>query len=238
MSTNESFAIIGLTGGIASGKSTVSEMFRDRGIRVIDADALAREVVEPGEPALDEIRETFGDEVIADDGSLDRDALGDVIFSDDAARATLNAITHPRIAQRMQTKAREARESGEPWVVYDAALIVENDLQGAFEALIVVAASPEAQRDRLMDRDGIGKREAQSRLDAQMPLAEKVDVADYVIDNDGALEETRRQVDALFELIDRGLETVGSADRETLEDEGLLDTLPFDFEAPGYSRRD
>ena len=229
MSTNESFAILGLTGGIASGKSTVSEMFRDQGIRVIDADELAREVVQPGEPALAEIRETFGDEVIDAEGHLDRDALGEIVFDDQAARSQLEAITHTRIAQRMQQRAADARQAGEPWVIYDAALIVENNLQDAFDALIVVAASPETQKRRLIERDGISDQEAQARLDAQMPLEDKVAVADYVIDNDGSLDDTRRQVDALYEIVDRGLDRHGTAAREVLEEEGLLDSVQYDF---------
>ena len=229
MSTNESFAILGLTGGIASGKSTVSEMFRDQGIRVIDADDLARVVVQPGEPALEEIREAFGDDVIDADGHLDREALGDIIFADEAARSQLEAITHTRIAQRMQQRAAEARQAGEPWVIYDAALLVENDLQDAFDALIVVAASPETPKRRFIERDAIDEEEAQARLDAQMPLEEKVAVADYVIDNDGSLDETRRQVDALFEIVDRGLGRYGTAAREVLEEKGLLDSVQYDF---------
>jgi len=229
VSTNESFAIVGLTGGIASGKSTVAEMLDDLGVRVIDADVLAREVVEPGEPALDEIRETFGDEVIAEDGTLDREALGDIIFEDDEARAELEAITHSRIARRMQQRALEAREAGAPWVVYDAALIVENDLHEAFDALIVVAASPDTQRRRLMERDGIGADEARSRIEAQMPLEQKVAVADYVIDNDGTLAETRRRVEQLFRVLDDGVARFGTADREVLGDKGLLESVAWEF---------
>lgn len=223
MSTTDAFAVIGLTGGIASGKTTVAEMFADHGVRVIDADDLAREIVQPGEPALDAIREAFGDRVLTDDGHLDREALGEVVFDDEEARERLEAITHPRIAQRMQQKAAEAREAGERWVVYDAALIVENGLEEAFEALIVVAADRDAQIRRLVERDGLDRSEAEQRIDAQLPLSEKVAVADWVVDNNGTLDETRRQVDRLFELIDRGLRNHGAADRETLVDVGLAE---------------
>ena len=216
MSTTDPFAIIGLTGGIASGKSTASQMFSDLGVSIIDADTLAREIVQPGEPALEAIRETFGQEVIDDDGHLDRDALGSVVFADDQARAQLEAITHPRIARRMQQKAAQAREAGDPWVLYDAALIVENNLQEAFDALIVVAADPEVQIKRLIERDGISEQEARSRLDAQMPLSEKTAVADYVIDNNGSLQATRRQVERLYQIIDRGVREYGTADPEQL----------------------
>jgi dephospho-CoA kinase len=223
VSTNEPFAIVGLTGGIASGKTTVSEMFADRGVRIIDADAIAREVVEPGEPALEDIRETFGDEVIAADGSLDREALGGIVFDDEAARSRLEAITHPRIASRMMQKASDARESGEPWVVYDAALIVENDLHETLPALVVVAAARETQRARIVERDGLSPEEADARLDAQMPLEDKIAAADYVVDNDGALEATRRQVDRLYEVLDTGLDRYDTVDRDRLEDEGLIE---------------
>ena len=223
MSTNDSFPIIGLTGGIASGKSTVSQMFRELGVAVIDADQIAREIVEPGEPAYDEIVETFGEAVVGEDGRLDREELGDVVFNDDAARSKLDAITHPRIGQRMMEKAGRAHEQGADWVLYDAALIVENNLQDAFDALIVVAADPEIQRRRLVERDGITRGEAQARLDAQMPLSEKIDVADYVIDNNGTLEETRRQVESLHEIIDRGIDDYDTADRDVLRSQGLID---------------
>lgn len=222
MSTNEPFAIVGLTGGIASGKTTVSGMLAEHGVRVIDADAIAREIVEPGEPALDGIRETFGDEVLADDGSLDREALGDIVFDDEAARSRLEAITHPRIASRMMQKASDARESGEPWVVYDAALIVENELHETLPALVVVAASRKTQRERIVDRDGLNPEEADARLDAQMSLEDKIAAADYVIDNDGSLEATRQQVDRLYEVLDTGLARYDTADRDRLEDEGLI----------------
>jgi dephospho-CoA kinase len=224
VSTTEPFAIVGLTGGIASGKSTVSEMFSDLGVPIIDADLLARQVVEPGEPALDEIREAFGDEVINQQGALDREALGEVIFSDEEARQTLEQITHPRIARRMQQRAAEARQAGEGWVIYDAALIVENGLHEAFDALVVVAADPDVQIERLTERDGISEQEARGRLDAQMPLDKKVAVADYVIDNNGSLAETRRQVDSIHEQIERGLKTEGTA----LPDETSDPTDPSD----------
>ena len=127
--------IIGLTGGIATGKTTVSRMLVERGCRVIDADAVAREIVRPGEPALDEIRSRFGDGVIAPEGSLDRAALGDVDFSDPPARADLNAITHPRIGLRMLEHARSGADEGFAWQLYDAALIVENGLHHALAGL-------------------------------------------------------------------------------------------------------
>lgn len=213
-SSSETFVIVGLTGGIACGKTTVARMLEDLGVPVIDADDLARAVVEPGKPALDAIRDAFGDEVIAADGSLDRDALGDRIFEDEAAREKLESITHPRIAQRMQQRASELRDAGHDWVVYDAALIVENELHHALDALIVVTATPETQIQRLMDRDDISEKDAQKRVDSQMPVDQKAEVADYVIDNDGSIEQTRQQVEQVYEIIDRGVTMFGTADRE------------------------
>lgn len=203
--------ILGLTGGIASGKSTVTSMFRELGVVVIDADVIAREVVEPGEPALEEIQEIFGDGVIHEDGSLDRAALGEIIFSDDEARKKLGQITHPRIGQRMMQKAMDAGKLGHAWVIYDAALLVENKLHTMFDALIVVAVSEETQLDRLMQRDESARADAKARIDSQLPLSEKIAVADHVIDNNGAREETRAQVEALHAFISRAIADTGSA---------------------------
>lgn len=203
--------IVGLTGGIASGKSTVSNMLRELGVHIIDADVVAREVVAPGAPALDDIREAFGDGVIAADGSLDRAALGDLVFSNPEARATLNGITHPRIGQAMWAKAEAAGESGHTWVVYDAALIVENGLHHILDATIVVACPREMQIDRVVARDDLSREDATARVDSQLPLADKVAVADYVVDNDATLDETRARVSALHALIAERIAESGSA---------------------------
>lgn len=226
MSTNETFAIVGLTGGIASGKSTVSEMIRDHEIRVLDADVIAREIVEPGEPALDEIRAAFGDAVLAEDGSLDRESLGDEIFDDPEARERLEAITHPRIARRMQEKAAAAREAGANLVVYDAALIVENGLHQAFDSLIVVSASESTQLSRVQQRDGLSEKAARSRIDAQMPLDEKLRVADFIVDNDGSLEQTRRQVDRLCAFLREALARHGTTNPARLAEHGMSIQAP------------
>ncbi|MFP4597680.1 MAG: dephospho-CoA kinase [Persicimonas sp.] len=214
MGTVENFVIVGLTGGIASGKSTVAAMLEDLGTPVIDADQIAREVVEPGEPALEEIREAFGEEVIDEDGALDRPALGEVVFGDANARKRLEAITHPRIGQRMMERANELREADHRWVVYDAALIVENGMHRWLDSLIVVAADPEVQLDRLLARDDISAEQAQSRIDSQMPLEDKITVADYVVDNNGTLEDTRRQVEDIHTQIDEAVRTRGTAKPE------------------------
>lgn len=203
--------MIGLTGGIASGKSTVSNMLRELGAAIIDADVIAREVVAPGAPALDVIRDAFGDEVITADGALDREALGAIVFDDADARARLNAITHPRIGQRMWERARELFEAGHPWVIYDAALIVENNLHEMLDSLIVVSLSPDIQLERLMARDDLTDAQARQRVAAQLPLADKVAAADFVIDNDGALAQTRAQVEALYRHIDEAVRERGTA---------------------------
>lgn len=202
MSNATSFYIVGLTGGIASGKSTVAEMFEELGVPVIDADVIARQIVEPGEPALREIAEAFGDEVVREDGALDREALGARVFEDEGARDRLEQITHPRIAQKMRERADELREEGHRWVLYDAALIVENNMHRWLDALVVVAADPAVQEARIVERDDLTPEEARKRIDAQMPLEAKVEVADYVIDNNGSLERTRRQVEDVFERIE------------------------------------
>lgn len=198
VSTSEQVTIVGLTGGIATGKSTVTRMFRDLGVVVIDADVVAREVVEPGQPALTEIRDAFGDSVIAADGTLNRAALGAIVFEDDEARRRLGAITHPRIGMRMLQLANEAHEQGHDWVIYDAALLIENNIHTMLPGTIVVACSPENQLARLMTRDEFDAEEAIARIQSQLPLAEKVAVADWVIDNDGTREQTEEQVRELF----------------------------------------
>lgn len=187
----------GLTGGIATGKSTVAEMMRARRVRVIDADALAREVVEPGEPALDALVDAFGSEILTSEGRLDRARLGEIVFESDdgAARATLNAIVHPAIAQRSAHYMQRARAEGLPFVVYDAALIVENDLHRAMDGLVVVTVSPETQLQRLVARDGMTREAAQARIDAQISPEERLEHATWVIDNDGTLVETEAQVE-------------------------------------------
>ena len=193
--------IYGLTGGIASGKSTVARIFRELGATLIDADELAREVVEPGTPALAEIVARFGPEVMDAEGRLDRKRLAAIVFGDDEARAALNAITHPRIGQASQKAIAEHTRAGVDPVIYEAALIVENKLYTWMTGLIVVSVPVEVQLGRLMDRDTIDEAAAQSRLDAQLSLADKVAVADHVIDNSGTLDETRAQVADLWSRI-------------------------------------
>lgn len=203
--------IVGLTGGIASGKSTVSSHLRELGAYVIDADQVARAVVEPGEPALDEIVARFGQGVLDAQGCLDRAALGKIVFEDPQARAALSMITHPRIGQRMMQEAAEAFERGHAWVIYDAALLVENNIHAMFDALIVVSLSPERQLERLIGRDGLTQAQAQARIDAQLPLADKVAVADYIVDNSGSRARTLEKTQQLYDQISALIAAQGSA---------------------------
>jgi dephospho-CoA kinase len=190
--------IIGLTGGIASGKSLVAATLRELGAPVVDADLLARQVVEPGQPALAELAARFGPDVIAADGTLDRKRVGEIVFADPAARADLNRITHPRIAAAGQAEILRHTEAGAKVIIYEAALIVENGMHRALGGLIVVAVPREVQLARLMKRDGIDATAAEQRLAAQLPLGDKVAVATHVIDNAGTPAETRAQVERLW----------------------------------------
>jgi len=192
--------VVGLTGGIASGKSTVARAFAARGVPVVDADQLAREVVAPGTEGLAEIVATFGDDVLLADGALDRKALGARVFHDAGLRQKLNAITHPRIA-RLSAQRLASVDVTAPYAIYEAALIVENGLHRAMQALIVVALAPEVQRARMITRDGLSEDEAVRRIEAQAPLAKKLEVADYVIDNSGELTELSRRVDEVHRAL-------------------------------------
>lgn len=194
-------AVLGLTGGIASGKSTVAEIFAELGAAVIDADELARDVVEPGEPALDEIRQRFGDEVLTPEGELDRAAMGAIAFRDPEARRALNAIVHPRVAEASREAIAARAREGAPLVLYEAALLVENAVHRGLDGLIVVACGEEGQIERARRRDGLDEEEVRRRIAAQLPLEDKIAAADYVIDNAGSLEDTRRQVREIWERV-------------------------------------
>jgi dephospho-CoA kinase len=192
------FLLVGLTGGIASGKSTVSRQLAGLGCQVIDADRLAREVVEPGRPAWQAIADAFGREVLRPDGTLDRAALGARVFADPAARRRLEAITHPAIAARRGARVAELAAAGfAGLVVQDTPLLVEVGGTAAVDRVVVVYAAPEVQLQRLLGRDGLGEDDARRRIASQMPLGEKVRHAHYVIDNSGSPEETAAQVRAV-----------------------------------------
>ena len=189
---------VGLTGGIGSGKSEVSRLLRTYGAVVVDADLIAREVVDVGSPGLAAVAGAFGAEVLQPDGSLDRPALGRRVFSDPAALAQLNAITHPLIAQRTSELFRQAVEAGADIVVHDVALLVENGLSGDYDAIVVVAADPATQLDRLVRLRGMSQDDARARIAAQLPLEEKLAVATHVIRNDGPVEDLAPQVERVW----------------------------------------
>ncbi|WP_432823293.1 dephospho-CoA kinase [Trichloromonas sp.] len=189
--------VLGVTGGIATGKSSVARMFGALGAVVVSADELAREVVLPGAPALSRLVERFGPPVLLKDGTLNRKALAEIIFADPQARTDLNAIMHPAIAllaeQRLRELAREPR-----LIIYEAPLLFEAGAEGRVDAVLVVTAAERQQVRRLMERDEIGEPAARARIAAQMPLAEKVRRADYVVDNSGTLPQAEAQVRELF----------------------------------------
>jgi dephospho-CoA kinase len=187
--------LIGLTGGIATGKSTVARMLVDRGAVVIDADLLAREVVEPGEPALEEIATEFGRGVLDSGGRLDRAALGEVVFADPQRRRRLEAITHPRITALMQQRIAAALQSYAPLVVVDIPLLFENRRDSWMEGVMLVYADTSTQVRRMRERDGFSEEEARRRIAAQMAVDEKRGMATWVIDNGASVDDTRRQVD-------------------------------------------
>jgi len=200
--------LIGLTGGIASGKSVVAARLAERGAVVVDADKLAREVVEPGTPALAAIADRFGADVIAADGSLNRPALGAVIFTDPEARLALNAITHPAVWKRARELFAEA-ESADPdaVVVYDVPLLAEAaaDRPITFDLVVVVDASAETRLKRLVELRGLSEDEARHRISSQASDAERLALADVVIDSDGSLAETLAQADALYARVRAGV---------------------------------
>lgn len=189
-------ALVGLTGGIGSGKSTVASLIAAAGVPVLDADQLAREVVLPGEPALDEIARAWPD-VLEPDGRLDRLKLGALVFSDADARARLQAITHPKIQARLMDRVRDLEAQGHRLAVYEASLLVETGRHGDFDALVVVTAPEDVQVQRAVARGPLLEVEVRARLGAQLPLEEKVKVATHVIDNGGSLDATKAQVNTL-----------------------------------------
>lgn len=187
--------VIGLTGGIASGKSTVAGLLTARGAAVVDADQLARQIVEPGQPALAELVARFGSAILTPDGRLDRKQLGAIAFADPVARADLGRITHPRIAAASAAAIATWADAGASIVFYEAALLVENRAYANLSGLIVVASPPEVQLARLVERDGLEADDARARIAAQAPLADKLAAASWVIENTGDLAALEREVD-------------------------------------------
>jgi dephospho-CoA kinase len=193
--------VVGLTGGIACGKTTVAKMFSNLGIPLIDADDLARQVVEPGTPGLKLIVDEFGEGVLDESGRLNRKKVGEMVFGDEEARETLNAIMHPLIGAAGAECIMAHQDDPAPYLLYEAALLVETRAYEAFSALIVVSAEESLQRLRLIARDGFTVAEANARIESQLPLARKIAVADYVVTNNGDLDATQRQVVEIHEKL-------------------------------------
>jgi dephospho-CoA kinase len=196
--------ILGLSGGIGSGKSTVTRILDELGATTIDADAIVHEQQAAGQPMLEEIAAAFGDKVIAPDGTLDREALGAIVFRDDKARVRLGSIVHPPVIAEMMRQAKAAVEAGDPLVVLDIPLLFEGRVNGRgsgaimdFDETLCVWVSRKVQIERTMARDACDRGEAERRIAAQLPIDEKREMADHVIDNSGTLEETRAQVTRL-----------------------------------------
>lgn len=190
---------IGLTGGIGSGKSTVSARLAELGAVVVDADKIAREVVEPGEPALEQIRERFGERVFGPDGALDRPALGRVVFGDPASLAALEGITHPAIWRRTAEYFAQAEEAGTPIGVHDMPLLVEKAMAGEYHLVLVVDTDEEVRLQRLVELRGMPPEEARSRIAAQATDEQRRAAADVLLDNNGTPEELVAQVDRLWQ---------------------------------------
>ncbi len=186
--------VIGLTGGIACGKTTASNFFAEQGIEIIDADIAAREVVAPGEPALTEIATRFGDEVLQPDGSLDRKKMRELVFADADKRKQLEAILHPRIRQRLRKQLEQAKG---PYVIFSVPLMFESGLDQLTDRVLVIDVSPEVQRQRLIERDGSSVEQANAIVSAQMPREERNSRADDIVDNSTNLDDFISQLTSI-----------------------------------------
>jgi dephospho-CoA kinase len=199
MSAPRRFLLVGLTGGIATGKSTVSEILRQLGCEIIDADRLARDVVEPKQPAWKQIVAEFGGGIVTAEGALDRKKLGAIVFADPERRKRLEAITHPAIRARFQARLDELAAQGFAGiVVFDAPVMIESGNYKNMDRLVVVVTDDATQAARLQERDGTDEAEGRRKIASQMPLAEKAKLADYVIDNSGDREATAAEVRRVF----------------------------------------
>lgn len=192
--------LIGLTGGVGSGKSTVAAILRALGAEVVDADEAAHAVYEPGTPGFDAILLAFGPDYLRH-GRIDRERLGRLVFQDADARARLNAIVHPLVREWMADRTREAVERGAEVVVQDVPLLFENNLESLFSSVVLVYAPPEVQLQRLVEGRGVPPDRASAMIAAQMPIDEKRRRAHHVIDNSGTREDTRRQVEEVWAQI-------------------------------------
>lgn len=194
--------LVGLTGGIASGKSLVSNYLRELGAYIIDYDIVSRAVVEPGLPAWKDVVNYFGQEILQEDQKLNRAKLGRIVFNDDSKRKKLESFIHHRLCDEVQRQEKTVIEANpEVVVVHDVPLLFETGVDKRMEKTIVVYASEENQLRRLMARDGLSKADATIRIKSQFPLAEKVKRSDFIIDNNGSMEETKRQVQELYQTL-------------------------------------
>ncbi len=203
--------IVGITGGIACGKTTVSELLAEKGAIPINADEIGHQLLKADSPVISELVDAFGQEILEESGDVSRKKLGAIVFKDKSARERLNTTLHPLIIQRSRTLARQlVMENPSCVVLLDAPLLIEAGAYNSVDLIVVVTASPETQLQRILERSQVQNRplsetEAQARIDAQMPMAEKVKYADVVIENEGALDELNKQVDALWEEFQKGL---------------------------------
>ncbi|MBV7301059.1 dephospho-CoA kinase [Corynebacterium sp. TAE3-ERU2] len=196
--------IIGITGGIGSGKSTATAILKEKGAFIIDADLIAREIVEPGQPALAELAAEFGEDIVDDSGVLRRRVLAQRAFVDEKRTERLNAITHPRIAERTRELFAEAAESGAEVIVHDSALLIELGLDRAVDITAVVSAPEELRLQRLVDKRGLDEKDARHRIARQMGEQERCAAADVVLDNSGSIDELAAQVEQLWERANTG----------------------------------
>lgn len=190
--------VVGLTGGIASGKSTVSNLIHEKGYPIIDADIEARLAVEAGEPAYNEIITSFSEDILQENGEIDRAKLGSIVFHDKEQRLKLNSIVHPDVRRRMLCKKEQAIKSGIKLVVLDIPLLFESKLTSLVDKVLLVYVDEQTQLERLMNRNHYTEGEALARIQSQMPLKEKVKLSDAVIDNNGTFEETKAQLEHIL----------------------------------------
>lgn len=193
--------VIGITGSIATGKSTVSNIIKDLGFTVIDADIAARKVVEPGEAAYEKIVNEFGKQILLENGEINRKKLGEIVFNDEKKRLLLNAIVHPAVRKWMNDQKEEAFKRGEQVVFLDIPLLYESKLTNMVDEVIVVYVDEQTQLDRLMKRNDLTIEEAKARMNAQISIEEKKQMTDYVIDNRGSLKETKHQLKQILKKL-------------------------------------
>jgi dephospho-CoA kinase len=193
---------VGLTGGVASGKSTAGAMFVSLGCHLIDSDQITHSLFEPGQPVYKAVVEEFGDRILAPDGSINRRVLGDIVFNDPSARARLNSLVHPAVIRRQQEWLKET-EAQDPQgiAIVDAALMIEAGTYKNYDKVIVVVCTPEVQKERFRARSGLSDEQIDARIRAQMSMEEKSGYADFVIENSGSIENTRRQVEQVYEQL-------------------------------------